>query len=149
MKQGHGSNFSDSGGSNESFKDKNDENHIKINEVVKGLIESINYSKNYLKMKEAIKNYYPLYKIFSINNNINPTVDILIESIDRFSFGEYSDDENISKNEKEEQKMRKNGPNNFGYIKAGNNLIESNSKLKDLNDIINGIEVKVKKIKEY
>ena len=91
-------------------------------------------------MKEAIKNYYPLYKIFSINNNINPTVDILIESIDRFSFGEDSDDENISKNEKEEQKMRKNGPNNFGYIKAGNNLIESNSKLKDLNDIINGIE---------
>ena len=75
-------------------------------------------------MKEAIKNYYPLYKIFSINNNINPTVDILIESIDRFSFGEDSDDENISKNEKEEQKMRKNGPNNFGYIKAGNNLIE-------------------------
>ena len=91
-------------------------------------------------MKEAIKNYYPLYKIFSINNNINPTVDILIESIDRFSFGEDSDDENISKNEKEEQKMRKNGPNNFGYIKAGNNLIESNTKLKDLNDIINGIE---------
>ena len=91
-------------------------------------------------MKEEIKNYYPLYKIFSINNNINPTVDILIESIDRFSFGEESDDENISKKEKEEQKMRKNGPNNFGYIKAGNNLIESNSKLKDLNDIINGIE---------
>ena len=91
-------------------------------------------------MKEEIKNYYPLYKIFSINNNINPTVDILIESIDRFSFGEESDDENVSKKEKEEQKMRKNGPNNFGYIKAGNNLIESNSKLKDLNDIINGIE---------
>ena len=52
-------------------------------------------------MKEEIKNYYPLYKIFSINNNINPTVDILIESIDRFSFGEESDDENVSKKEKE------------------------------------------------
>ena len=69
LKQGHGSNFSDSGGSNESFKDKNDENHIKINEVVKGLIESINYSKNYLKMKEAIKNEKYIILFTDLFNN--------------------------------------------------------------------------------
>ena len=48
-------------------------------------------------MKVEIENYYPLFKLFSINNDINPTVDILIESIDRFSFGDESDDENTSK----------------------------------------------------
>ena len=54
-----------------------------------------------------MKNYYPIFKIFSINNNINPTVDILIESIDRFSFGDESDDEKLSKKENEEEKKRK------------------------------------------
>ena len=95
-------------------------------------------------MKEEIKNYYPIYKIFSINNNINPTVDILIESIDRFSFGEGSDDEKSSNKENGEEKKRKDGPNNFGYIKTENNLIESNSKIKDLNSLINNIdEIKI------
>ena len=37
---------------------------------------------------ESEYNFYPYYKLMSINNNINQTVDILIESIDRFSFGE-------------------------------------------------------------
>ena len=91
-------------------------------------------------MKEEIKNYYPKFKIFSINNNINPTVDILIESIDRFSFGEESDDEKSLNKENEEEKKRKDGPNNFGYIKSDNNLLESNSKIKDLNLLINNIE---------
>ena len=91
-------------------------------------------------MKEEIKNYYPIFKIFSINNNINPTVDILIESIDRFSFGEESDDEKSSNKENGEEKKRKDGPNNFGYIKTENNLIESNSKIKDLNSLINNID---------
>ena len=91
-------------------------------------------------MKEEIKNYYPIFKIFSINNNINPTVDILIESIDRFSFGDESEDEKLSKKENEEEKKRKEGPNNFGYIKTENNLIESNSKIKDLNTLINNLD---------
>ena len=80
-------------------------------------------------------NFYPFYKIFSINNNINPTVDILIESIDRFSFGEESEEGNSAKKGGGEEKIKKFVPNNYGLI------TESNSKLEDinLNDIINNI----------
>ena len=91
-------------------------------------------------MKVEIENYYPLFKLFSINNDINPTVDILIESIDRFSFGDESEEENLSKKENGEGKIKKERPNNYGAIKTDNNLIESNSKFKDLNSIINNIE---------
>ena len=91
-------------------------------------------------MKTKLENYYPLFKILSINNDINPTVDILIESIDRFSFGEDSGDEKTSKRENEEGKKKKEKPNNYSLMKTDNNLIESNSKLKDLNSIINNIE---------
>ena len=91
-------------------------------------------------MKEENKNFYPIFKLFSINNNINPTVDILIESIDRFSFGDESDDAKNSKKDNDDEKKRKDRPNNYSYIKADNDLIESNSKLKDLNDIINNID---------
>ena len=91
-------------------------------------------------MKSEATNFYPLFKLFSINNNIDATVDILIESIDRFSFGDESDDENTSKNGNGEGKNKKERPNNYGLIKADNNLIESNTKLKDLNSIINDIE---------
>ena len=90
-------------------------------------------------MKLELENYYPLFKLSSINNDINPTVDILIESIDRFSFGDESDEENLSKKENGE-KIKKERPNNYGAIKTDNNLIESNSKIKDLNSIINNIE---------
>ena len=90
-------------------------------------------------MKIELENYYPIFKLFSINNDINPTVDILIESIDRFSFGDESDEENLLKKENGE-KMKKERPNNYGAIKTDNNLIESNSKIKDLNSIINNIE---------
>ena len=91
-------------------------------------------------MNSETKNFYPLFKLFSINNNIDARVDILIESIDRFSFGDESDDEKSSKNENGEGKNKKERPNNYGLIKADNNLLESNSKLKDLNSIINNID---------
>ena len=66
MKLGKGSNFSDSG-SNESFKD--DGKQIKINEIVKGLVESVNYSKNYLKMKEMAKNEKYIILFTDLFNN--------------------------------------------------------------------------------
>ena len=75
-----GSNFSDSG-SNNSMKNKEGK-QFRINDVVKGLIESVNYSKNYLKMKEIDKNekyvilftdLFNNYKISDekIHNNFN------------------------------------------------------------------------------
>ena len=90
---------------------------------------------------EYENNFYPFYKIFSINNNINPTVDILIESIDRFSFGEETDEGNSAKKSDMEEKIKKSAPNNYGLMKTENAVTESNSKLEDinLNDIINNI----------
>ena len=66
MKLAKGSNFSDSG-SNESFQ--GDGKQIKINDLVKGLIESINYSKNYLKMKEMSKNEKYIILFTDLFNN--------------------------------------------------------------------------------
>lgn len=90
---------------------------------------------------EYENNFYPFYKIFSINNNIDPTVDILIESIDRFSFGEETDEGNSEKKGGEGEKIKKSAPNNYGLMKTENVITESNSKLEDinLNDIINNI----------
>ena len=67
LKENGGSNFSDSG-SNESFKNK-DGKQIKINDIVKGLIETINYSKNYLKMKEEVKNEKYIILFTDLFNN--------------------------------------------------------------------------------
>ena len=89
-------------------------------------------------------NFYPFYKVFSINNNINPTVDILIESIDRFSFGEDADQDKLLQKNNEEEITKKTAPNNYGFMRTENNLNESNSKLQDLNNIINNIsEIKI------
>ena len=88
---------------------------------------------------ESENNFYPFYKVISINNDINPSVDILIESIDRFSFGEDEADENLIKKGNGEEKIKKLPPNNYGFIKADNILAESNQKFQDLNKIINNI----------
>ena len=88
---------------------------------------------------ESEINFYPFYKICSINNNINPQVDILIESIDRFSFGE-----DIENEKNGEEKIKKSPPNNYSFMKTDNILSESNQRLKDLNSIINNlIEIKL------
>ena len=93
---------------------------------------------------EFANNFYPFYKIMSLNNNIDPTVDILIESIDRFSFGEESDGEKTFPKTGGEEKIKKTPPNNYGYIKAENILAESNQKLQNLNNLINKItEIKI------
>jgi hypothetical protein len=63
-------NFSDSG-SIESFKNK--ENQFKINDIVKGLIDSLNYSKNYLKMKEEIENEKYIILFTDLFNNYKIT----------------------------------------------------------------------------
>ena len=86
-------------------------------------------------MKSKLENYYPNFKVFSINNSINPTVDILIESIDRFSFGDESEDEKSGKKNNGEEKVKKTAPNNYSLIKT-ENLFDSNN----LDEIINNIE---------
>ena len=67
LKENGGSNFSDSG-SNDSFKNKEGK-QIKINDIVKGLIETVNYSKNYLKMKEDVKNEKYIILFTDLFNN--------------------------------------------------------------------------------
>ena len=88
---------------------------------------------------ELENNFYPFYKVISINNDINPSVDILIESIDRFSFGEDEDDQKLIGKTNGEEKIKRLPPNNYCFIKADNILDESNQKFKDLNKIINNI----------
>ena len=93
-------------------------------------------------MKSEIENnFYPYFKVFSINNNINPTVDILIESIDRFSFGEESDDDTAKKKSNGEEKINKSAPNNYSLMKTDNIEPDINAKEEDINitDIINNI----------
>ena len=93
---------------------------------------------------ESEINFYPFFKVSSINNNINPSVDILIESIDRFSFGEDIEDEKNNQKLNSEEKNKKLPPNNYSFIKSDNSLTESNQKFKDLNNIINNIlEIKL------
>ena len=54
------------------------------------------------------------YIISSINNGINPIINLLIDSIDKFSFGEMLEDEI---QEKINDKMKINDPpNNYSYI---------------------------------
>ena len=93
---------------------------------------------------ETEYNFYQNFKIFSINNNINPTVDILIESIDRFSFGEESEDESKQKKQEQEEKIKKSAPNNYSFIKIDNPATTGDTnaqpeKLNNMNDIINKI----------
>ena len=58
--------FSDSG-SIASFRNK--DNQFTINDIVKGLIDTLNYSKNYLKMKEEIANEKYMILFTDLFNN--------------------------------------------------------------------------------
>ena len=64
------SNFSDSGNI-ESFKIN--ENQYKIGDIVKGLIDTLNYSKNYLKMKEEMENEKYIILFTDLFNNYRIT----------------------------------------------------------------------------
>ena len=61
-----GSNFTNSDNI-DSFKDK--QPLIKIDNIIKGLIETINYSKNYIKMKEDTKNEKYIILFTDLFNN--------------------------------------------------------------------------------
>ena len=65
-KLNEGSNFSDSD-NNDSFKSQ--DSQIIIDNIIKGLIESVNYSKNYLKMKEDAKNEKYIILFTDLFNN--------------------------------------------------------------------------------
>ena len=88
------------------------------------------------------------FSVTSLNNNINPSVDLLIDSIDKFSFGENESitdkSDNISKEEAE--KMKKISKNNFLHFKTENFDENLNNKLNDIEDIIiKNDEIKIDK----
>ena len=66
LKLNEGSNFSDSD-NNDSFKSQ--DSKIIIDNIIKGLIESVNYSKNYIKMKEDAKNEKYIILFTDLFNN--------------------------------------------------------------------------------
>ena len=75
------------------------------------------------------------YIISSINNGINPIINLLIDSIDKFSFGEMLEDEI---QEKINDKMKINDPpNNYSYIKY---ILNNDKILIKEKNIINNIE---------
>ena len=75
------------------------------------------------------------YIISSINNGINPIINLLIDSIDKFSFGEMIEDEI---QEKINDKMKINDPpNNYSYIKY---ILNNDKILIKEKNIINNIE---------
>ena len=84
---------------------------------------------------------YSLHNFFSVsslNNNINPIIDLLIDSIDKFSFGENESitdkTENISNEEKE--KLKKISKNNFLHFKQEIFDENLNNKLNEIEDIL-------------
>ena len=82
-----GSNFSNSDNI-DSFKDK--EPQIKIDNIIKGLIETINYSKNYLKMKDDSKNEKYIILFTDLFNNYKISDELIMNN-----FNNLDEDKNI------------------------------------------------------
>ena len=82
-----GSNFSNSDNI-DSFKDK--EPQIKIDNIIKGLIETINYSKNYLKMKDDSKNEKYIILFTDLFNNHKISDELIMNN-----FKNLDEDNNI------------------------------------------------------
>ena len=70
IKSVENNNFSDSGSIGSLM---NRENKFKINDIIKGLVDSLNYSKNYLKMKEEMKNEKYIILFTDLFNNFKIT----------------------------------------------------------------------------
>ena len=78
FKKGSNNNFSDSQ-SQESFS--GEKNVIKISDKVKGLVDTINYSKKYLKIKEGIKNERYLIIFTDLFNYYKITDEVILNNI--------------------------------------------------------------------
>ena len=78
FQKGSNNNFSDSQ-SQESFS--GEKNVIKISDKVKGLVDTINYSKKYLKIKEGIKNERYLIIFTDLFNYYKITDEVILNNI--------------------------------------------------------------------
>ena len=156
LKENGGSNFSDSE-SNDSFKNEEGK-QIKINDIVKGLVETINYSKNYLKMKEDVKNekYVILFtdlfnnykisddKVYNNFKNLEEEKSIIFLLVGKNKSKDLQKNKDLSLDEDyEEQNMikiitdkfaDKSEIINFENMKKIKNILSSNNVIKD--DII-------------
>ena len=97
--------------------------------------EKINISKssasfNNLFKEEWLSKDYDSYSISSINNGINPIINILIDSIDRFSFGELLEDE------KQNDLIKKNGPDNYLILNNKQNNEQETNLIENIDEII-------------
>ena len=97
-------------------------------------IHSISINKNNKNYNEIeFKNIYnnDEFTITSINNGINPIINLLIDSIDRFSFGELLEDEKLN------NKILINiPPDNYSSIIHKSNKEKENNLIKNIEDII-------------
>ena len=152
MKLENGSNFSDSG-SNDSVK--NGGKQFKIKDVIKGLIETINYSKNYLKMKEIGKNekYVILFtdlfnnykmsddNIYKSFENLEEEKDIIFLLVGKNKSKDFLKDKEINiEDDMEEKKMKRIINKKFGErseiidfenMKKIKTILSSNNVIKD------------------
>ena len=88
-------------------------------------------------MNEWNYQLYPKYELTSISNGINPPVNLLIDSIDKFSFGEDSLD--CDKHEKKisQLKLKVIGPSNYYSNKIFNDSNNKNDLFNCFDDICN------------
>jgi hypothetical protein len=101
-----------------------------------GEITSIDNYNNINRKIEWINSSNDEYIFSSINNGINPIINLLIDSIDRFSFGEPLDDDIIN------EKIKVNiAPNNYLSVnyksKKETDLINEKLIISNIEEIIN------------
>ena len=152
IKSVENNNFSDSG-SIGSFMNK--ENKFKINDIVKGLVDSLNYSKNYLKMKEEIKNekyiilFTDLFNNFEITNekiydnfkNLESEKNIIFLLVGKNKTKEIKKDMDNDDEEEEDEEMidklilkkfdERSEIINFENMKKIKTILSSNNVIKD------------------
>ena len=91
---------------------------------------------NNLVKEEWLSKTYDSYTINSINNGINPIINLLIDSIDRFSFGELIDEE------KQSNIIKKNGPDNYLIISHKQNNEQEKNIINNIDEIIDYNNIK-------
>ena len=125
FQKGSNNNFSDSQ-SQESFG--NEKNSIKISDKMKGLIDTINFTKKYLKIKEGIKNeryliiftdlfnYYKISDEVILNNinNLEEDKDIVCLLIGKHNLENAIKGKNTLLEEDDEKELKKILLNKFG-----------------------------------
>ena len=140
-------------GSQESFNNEK-KSHFKINDIVEGLIKSVNYAKNYLKMKEGVKNEKYLMLFTDLFNNYKVTDEVIENNFQKLE-GDYNiifllvginktkdiqKDKNILIDDDDEEKLNEIINNKYGNksevivfenMKKIKTILSSNQVIKD------------------